>query len=179
MVLGALLERVTGQTWPQLIHTRLVQHWGLRSVGVFPTPESTPESTQGGLENGQPEALLDFASFGASANVYGSAADLLRFDQILLNHGFLSPESRKTLWESRPEEGFIALGQWAYSVDLCGKSQRIIERRGAIGGVQVRNFLLPDTDTAVVFFAPEASLELGELWQGAGRSYEVLKAAVC
>jgi len=56
---------------------------------------------------------------------------------------------------------------------------RIIERRGSIGGVQVRNFILPEPEIAVALFTDQAEFDFGEIWQGAGFSYDMLSLAAC
>ncbi len=61
----------------------------------------------------------------------------------------------------------------------CADPVRIIERRGATQGVQVRNVLLPDRGLIVMLFTNRADLEFGEVWQGRGLMYEALSAAAC
>ena len=56
---------------------------------------------------------------------------------------------------------------------------RIIERRGAIGGVQVRNFIMPELGIAMALFGDQAEFDFGEVWQGKGFSYDMLSLAVC
>jgi D-alanyl-D-alanine carboxypeptidase len=123
------------------------------------------------------------AAYGASAGLYGSADDLLVFDQALMSGKLLSPKELDQLWDGRPELGFIALGQWVFDAQLkgCAKPVKLVERRGSIGGVQVRNFMIPDQKTAVAIFTDksEADFAFGEIWQGLGFSHDVLSAALC
>lgn len=87
---------------------------------------------------------------------------------------------RDIMWDGAPELGYAALGQWAVPAKLapCDRSVRIIERRGAIGGVQVRNFILPEQDMVVIGFTNRTEFDFGEIWKGEGFSHDLL-AAVC
>jgi hypothetical protein len=75
----------------------------------------------------------------------------------------------------------MALGQWVFSVPLkgCAAPVRIVERRGAIGGVEVRNFILPDKDVVAIAFTNRSGFDFGEVWQGKGFSYDLLSSAAC
>jgi hypothetical protein len=85
------------------------------------------------------------------------------------------------LWNGRPELGFLALGQWSFEAALngCNKPVRIVERRGSIGGVQVRNFIVPEQEIAVALFTDQAEFDFGEIWQSKGFSYDMLSLVAC
>ena len=79
---------------------------------------------------------------------------------------------------------FAAFGQWSFSSPLkdCGGTPvRIVERRGAIGGVVLRNIILPDLDVVIIMTSnrAEADAAYGEIWQQAGISHDVMRAALC
>lgn len=177
IVAGALLEAVTGRTWQQLVAERIARPLGLKTLAAYPTGQRTMRGTV----NGQPEAAIDLATYGAAGGLYGSAADLLAFDRALMSGKLLPEAQRAEMWDGQPSLGFIALGQWVFEAPLkgCEKPVRIVERRGAIGGVQVRNFILPDEDIAVVAFTDRGEFDFGEIWQGSGFSHDLLSAAAC
>ncbi len=60
-------------------------------------------------------------------------------------------------------------------------SVRFIERRGAIGGVVLRNIILPDYDMVLIMTSnrAEADAGFGEIWQQRGISHDVLAALLC
>lgn len=174
---GALLEAVTKTPWQKLVSERIAKPLGLTSLGAFPTTRPTVKGRVGG----KAEPRYRIETFGASAGLYGTAADLVAFDRALMT-GKLLPEAQRTeMWDGQPNLGFIALGQWAFGAELkgCPLPVRIIERRGAIGGVEVRNFILPDADIAVVAFTNRDDFDFGEIWQGKGFSFDLLSAAAC
>jgi D-alanyl-D-alanine carboxypeptidase len=55
----------------------------------------------------------------------------------------------------------------------------LVERRGDVGGIQVRNIIAPDAGVAVLVFTNNAEFDFGEIWQGQGFSHDLLAAALC
>jgi len=190
IVAGALLEVVTGQDWQSALDQRTHRRFSksdpklwdrpLLGIGRLADTPPVPDAWPGHVA-GAPEPAFDIASFGAAGALYGTAFDLVAFDMHLASGQYLPPDALAELWDGRPELGYLALGQWAFDAPLkgCTAPVRIVERRGAIGGVQVRNFILPDDHTAIAMFTDSAEFDFGEIWQGAGFSYEMLSLAAC
>lgn len=177
IVAGAVLEAVTGKTWQALVATRIAKPLGLKSLAAFPKSQITVQ----GFSKQVREPTYQLAHFGASGALYGTPYDLWKFDRALMTGKLLPKAQRDEMWDGKPELGFIALGQWVFEASLksCAKPVRIIERRGAIGGVQVRNFILPDADMVVIAFTNRGEFEFGEIWQGSGFAHDLLDTAVC
>ena len=177
IVVGAVLEAVTGQTWQELVASRIAKPLGLKSLAAFPKPQITVQ----GFSNHAREPAYRLEHFDASGALYGTPYDLWKFDRALMTGKLLPKQQLDELWDGKPELGFIALGQWVFEASLksCAKPVRIVERRGAIGGVQVRNFILPDADMVVIAFTNRAEFEFGEIWQGSGFAHDLLDTAVC
>jgi D-alanyl-D-alanine carboxypeptidase len=177
VVAGALVERVTGKGWSLLVRERLAGPLGMISVGSFPSPRPVATGTIGG----KPDSGFNLAAFGAAAGLYGTARDLWKFDRALMKGKLLPDAQRAEMWDGQPQLGSIALGQWSFTAPLkgCPNPVRIVERRGQIGGVQVRNFIMPEWDAVVITFVDRAELDFGEVWQGKGFSHDLLSAALC
>lgn len=177
VVAGALLQKVTGKSWQSLVRDRIARPLALKSLGAFPTKAATVP----GSVDGKPEPTYDFAAFGAAAALYGTARDMWAFDRALMTGKLLPASYRAEMWDGQPKLGSIALGQWVFSVPLkgCAAPVRIVERRGQIGGVEVRNFILPDKDVVVIAFVNRANFPFGEVWQGKGFSHDMLSAVAC
>ena len=131
-------------------------------------------------DKGKDDHAIDVGRFGAAGALAGPPSDLARFDRALMDGRLLKPETRAEMWRGDPKLGYAALGQWAYSVKLkgCATPQRLVERRGEIGNVQVRNVIAPDRGIAVIAFADRPA-EFGEPWQGRGLTYDLMSAALC
>jgi CubicO group peptidase (beta-lactamase class C family) len=177
MVLGAVLEAVSGLAWDRLFARDIAQPLGLDNVGAYPGEQYTRR----GFIGNEREPETDLSTYGASAGLYGDARALIAIDNALMRGDLLGPEALAEMWNGDPALGYMALGQWVFTVPLkgCADPVRIVERRGAIGAVEVRNFILPDRQTAVVAFAQSKPFEFGEVWMGSGFSHDLLSAAVC
>jgi D-alanyl-D-alanine carboxypeptidase len=181
IMMTAVIEATSGKPYAELIATRIAQPLGLPSVGLFPRAEPTVA----GVATGKPESsAFRLENFGGAGALYGTTRDLLAFDRALMT-GKLIPEAERTvMWEGKPEYGYAALGQWSFSSPLkdCGNTPvRIVERRGFIGGVVLRNIILPDLDMVIIMTANRAEAEaaFGEIWQQAGITHDVMRAALC
>ncbi|WP_394762809.1 serine hydrolase domain-containing protein [Phenylobacterium sp.] len=180
IVLGAILERSSGKPFAALVQGRIAGPLGLRSLKVA-TGTGEPATVRGRLDAATPEPAFHLATFGASGAVYGTAADLLAFDRGLLSGRLLDAKATATAWAGDPRLGYVALGVWAFPATLrgCAGEVRLVERRGEIGGVEVRNILAPDLGRALVVFADRSDLDFGEIWQGKGLSFDLASAAFC
>lgn len=175
IVAGALLEKVTGKPWAKLVQQRIAKPLKLRSLQFggttrgwdYPHPTKEPD--------------IDLGAFGAAAGIHGTPSDLIKFDIALMNGKLLPESAMKTLWDGQADLGYIALGQWVFQAPLagCKGPVTIVERRGAIGEVQVRNFILPDLKIAAVAFVESPDFDFGEIWQGSGFSHDLLSEASC
>ncbi|MGB7654663.1 MAG: serine hydrolase domain-containing protein [Novosphingobium sp.] len=177
IVAAALLETVTGTKWADLVKTRIAAPFSLTTLAAFPADQPTMP----GFVATKPEPAYALERFGGAGALYGSMSDLLKFD-LALQQGKLVPAPELAqMWDGKPELGSIALGQWSFTAPLngCSAPVRIIERRGAIGGVQVRNIILPNLGIAAALFTDRAEFEFGEIWQGRGFSYDILSLAAC
>lgn len=177
-VLGAILERTSGKPLAQLIAERVTTPLGM--TGTRLQPPGTRLTTAVGPDPRFRDDGQDEARYGAAAGMVGPAIDLWRFDVALMGGRLLKPESMAELWRGDPRLGYAALGQWSYEVALkgCASPQRIVERRGEIGYVQVRNLIAPERGRVVIAFANHP-VDFGEPWQGKGLTYELMSAALC
>lgn len=177
LVLGALLEAVTGKTWATLVDERIAKPLEIDFLAAYPGEAFT----RMGTIDGKPEPAIDLASYGAAAGLYGSIDALAKFDIALMEGKLIPPDALATLWQGDPALGYMALGQWVFEAPLkgCAKPVRIVERRGGVGGIEVRNFILPEIRRVVIVFSDRAPFAFGEIWQGSGFSHDLLSAAAC
>jgi CubicO group peptidase (beta-lactamase class C family) len=180
-VLGALLEVVTGLRYDQLIDQRISRPLELESLRMAADGERGGGADVVGYTDGKAYPAINVATLGAAGALVGNVRDLARLDRALMTDELLSPEARATLWSGVPALGYQALGVWSYSAPLKGCSSPIdlVERRGDFAGTQVRNIIAPDLGRTVIIFVNEETVDFGEVWQGAGLSYDLLAAALC
>ncbi len=181
LVLGAVLEHVTGRPYAELVDRQLARPLGLTSLRVQRPAGWGAGATVGYLAAGAPEPAFDLGAYGAAGALHGTPADLLAFNRALLAGPLLEPASRAALWAGDPALGGAALGGRAFRAALagCAAPVRLVERRGAVGGVQVRNVLAPERGVSVVVFANTARPDLGEARRGRGLTHALVRAALC
>jgi CubicO group peptidase (beta-lactamase class C family) len=172
IVLSAILERTSGRAFADLLRTRIAAPFRLRSVRLARSGERP-------VSGAHPR--INVATLGAAGALIGTAEDLLRFDQALLGGRLLGAESLAVMWQGEPRLGYVALGAWEFRAPLrgCSGPVRLVERRGSVAGVQARNIIAPELGRAVVAFTADADYDFGEIWRGAGFSYELASAAFC
>jgi CubicO group peptidase (beta-lactamase class C family) len=177
-VAGAVLEALTGMPVAKLLETRLFAPLGMRDVRLLKAGD--PAGHSGTFADGTSDDFIDVGRYGAAAGVAGPPDMLALFDQALLAGRLMSPPARAEMWKGEPKFGFAALGQWVYTVPLagCAEPVELVERRGSIGGIEIRNVIAPAKGRIVIAFADRPA-EFGEPWQGKGLTYDLLSAALC
>lgn len=180
IVLGAVLEAATGLSFGELFARRIADPLGLAGARLARPGETFPVGASEGGSTGA-ERPVYVAAYGPAGALVGPARDLMAIDQALLTGALVSPESAQTLWRGEPSLGYVALGAWGFTAPLagCPEPVRLVERRGAVDGVQTRNLLAPDLGRVLILLTPDAELDFGEIWQGEGLTHDLAAAAFC
>jgi len=181
IVLGEILHRITGQPFEQLARERIGKRLHLAHFGLFRFGAPIEKHVQPNGEFSREDALLNLGIYGAAGGAYGTIEDLWRFDHALLS-GELIPESeRELMWQSSRDNGFYGFFQWIFPATLagCGREMRLVERQGLVGGIELRNYLIPETGQAVILFSRHRPSDFGDPWEGKGFAYDVLSKIVC
>ncbi len=177
-VVGAVLEAVTKLPLATLLDRRIFRPAGMASARLLAPGDAAGHP--GFFADGRDDGFIDVGRFGAAGAVRGDVRDLWKFDKALMEDRLIPRAQRDTMWQGNPKLGFSALGQWSYTVPLkgCAKPVALVERRGSIGGVEIRNIIAPDLGLIVIAF-DDHGLDYGEPWQGKGAAYDLLSAALC
>ena len=180
LVLGAILERVTGKAYGKLVQERIASPLHLKSLTVLSDGTERADAI-GYTAGGNRYPSINVATFGAAGALTGTAEDLISFNRALLTGKLLEPGTRDLLWQGDPALGYEALGAWSFPAQLagCDGPVNLIERRGDVAGIQVRNVIAPDLQRSIALFTNDDTVDFGEVWQGKGLSYDLLSAAFC
>ncbi|GLI96898.1 hypothetical protein Sbs19_07160 [Sphingobium sp. BS19] len=175
IVLGALLEKVAGTPFDTLFRQKIARPVKLRSAAML------EGKAVADMVPAAPAYVTALPRYGSAGALAGTARDMLAFDRALLNGKLLPAKARDTLWAGDPALGYMALGQWVFSVPVkgCKAPVRIVERRGGIGDFQVRNLILPDLGLFVIAFTNRETFDFGEIWTGKGFSHDLLQQVAC
>jgi CubicO group peptidase (beta-lactamase class C family) len=94
VMLGAIIEHVTGKPWYQAVAERITRPLGLRSIGYGVERETLPAMARGySEERGQvrPARLIHMSVPHAAGALVGTAGDLARWSQALHHGRVVSP----------------------------------------------------------------------------------------
>ncbi len=181
IVLAELLARVTGKPFETLLRERIAKPLGMRSYGLYrlgPVPRKHVKPIG---EFADKDPLLNMGVYGASGGAFGTIGDLWRFDHALMQGKLLPTAQREAMWQSTADNGYYGFFQWIYEAPLagCDKPVRIVERQGLIGGIELRNYVLPETGRALILFSRKRPTNLGDPWEGKGLAFDLLSQAIC
>jgi D-alanyl-D-alanine carboxypeptidase len=181
IVLGEVLTRVTGKPFNTLVRDRFARKLKMKKFGMFGLGSPVHPHVQPIGEFANLDPLLNLGVYGASGGAYGTITDLWHFDRALLGGRLVSAKERELMWASTRENGYYGFFQWIYPAPLagCEKPVRIVERQGLIGGIELRNYLLPELGRGVIMFSRKRPTELGDPWEGKGFAFDVLSSVVC
>jgi D-alanyl-D-alanine carboxypeptidase len=181
IILAAVLARITGKPFDRLMHDRLATPLRLRSVGIYRLRDTSRAHVAPNGDYSKEDALLDLGVFGASGGAYGTIADLWRFDRALLAGKLLPAGQREAMWRSDKSNGFYGFHQWIYPAALkgCGTPVRIVERQGLVGGIELRNYILPESGRGLILFSRHRPTALGDPYEGEGFAYDLLSIIAC
>jgi len=176
---AAILEAKVGTPWAERMQANIFDPAGM--TGTIAKVVGQEGETVVGTFDGKPEKPIDVALYGAAGNLIGPAGDLLKFNKALMKGELLPDDARDVLWEGVPSLGFVALGAWSFEAQLdgCEGPTHLVERRGNIGGISIRNIIAPDLDVSLVALTNDGDLDFGEIWMRQGLSYELITAAFC
>ena len=174
IVLGALLERVTGLSFRSMVQERVIKPLALSSWGVF-VSAANPKTALSYQANGTLDAPQNPATYGSAGALYGNALDIAKWDEALLTHKLLSEELTATMFRADPKLYGEALGSWAYDSKATTPPVHVVERQGDIGSLHLLNLLLPDEHASVVIISNTERADLFNTYSGKGLGYKLLQ----
>lgn len=155
IILGKIIEKVTGKSYDENLHTNILQPLQMSNSGIVyqqPIIDKLADTyymspTQNALVNDLPVYIENWYASGA---MYATVADVLKFSNALFG--------RKLLKQSTLDKMFVSgLGEYGYGVwvyknyDIHKKMYTIIKRPGSIMGAQTMLFhILGDNSTIII-----------------------------
>lgn len=165
LVLGLILEKVSGKTYEALLQERLLQPLHLTQTGLLRQGRIVENLADTYMQREDLHGLADdlpvyAENWYAAGSMYSTAADLLAFSDALFGGKLLKPESLAAM--TRPGLDDYGYGVWSYAMTIAGKPHPVVKRPGRIMGAQTQLFRLVDDDTTVVILANTDAVDLDE-----------------
>lgn len=178
IVIGAILEHVTGTSFAGLVHARIATKLGLRSWGVFGVDPAPVSRARGHGDRGELAPDVNFATFGAAGALFGNATDLSTFAQALLDGRLLGPDASAQLFAGDRTLQMEALGSWQYELVSGAHKIDLVERQGDIAGVRALSLFSRSDQFTITVLASTERAPLFELWAKRGMAFDLVMAVV-
>lgn len=182
LVLQAVLEHASGQTFEELLNDHVFTPAGMRHSHLAPWSSAKASFVDCYEVASGKETKLDrfnMAIYGGAAGVISTPEDLVNWMKFML----VQPSGRQILMSGSQFGGFQGFGGYAYRSSFVQKKlslsgdEVVYERPGAVNGYTLQVSFLPERGVAVAAFSNRASEKLGSVFEGSGLVADLVIAA--
>ncbi|HWO00894.1 MAG TPA: serine hydrolase, partial [Blastocatellia bacterium] len=167
-LLGAIVERVTGKPYEQVLKERIFDPVGMKNTGydhyetILAKRAAGYEKRPGGYVNAP---YLDMALPYAAGSLYSTVEDLYLWDQALYTDKLLSAQLKELMY--KPGLSNYAYGWVVRKAPLGAQDEQvtIIEHGGGINGFNTLISRMPDSKNLIVLLNNTGGTKLGEMFQ--------------
>ena len=148
ILLGYLLEKITGQTYRQFIQENIFGPLGMKNSGYDSNVEIVPQHAEGyasGKSGLTVAGYVDMSIPFAAGGLYSTTGDLLRWEEGLYGGKLLSAASLTKMMTPFKEDYGLGV-----AVDLDARGNRVIWHRGAIEGFSASLIYVPAEKLSVI-----------------------------
>ncbi|WP_258240971.1 serine hydrolase domain-containing protein [Pseudidiomarina homiensis] len=148
VVLGAIIEKLSGMSWHEYIATELIDPLGLAFTGYFNEAEIVAGRVPGYMyENGFTNApFISMTQPHAAGAFYSTAQELARWQYALHTGQVLEPASYAQMIDASQ-----GLNSYAYALDIISlRGTKMISHGGGIHGFSAFGLWLPEHQLSVV-----------------------------
>lgn len=154
MLLGAIIEKVSGQTYHEYVQRNVYDRAGMTDTGFYDAKQPTPKLAIGYTKprNGGDTEIentgMREVRGGPAGGGYSTAADMVKFHVALRENKLLDAEHTRTVLTGKVDTG-EPIGRYAYGF---GDSDRVVGHNGGGPGIAANFDMFPDKNyTAVIF----------------------------
>src|SRR5262249_43443720 len=185
-LLGAIIEKVTGKTYEEVLQERIFRPLGMKNSG-YDHPETLMERRAAGYEHGKDGFVnaeyLDMSIPYAAGSLYSTVEDLYLWDQALYTEKLLSTDLKAKMWA--PFLAGYAYG-WGVSKIVDGKPVAggpFVQPGGGISGFNTHEARYVDDKPLVVLLNNTGPAKLEPMTEGIaailyGKPYDLPKPSL-
>ena len=156
VLVGAVIEKVTGKPWHQAVAERIAKPLGLRTIRYGVGEETIPNMAKGytdGEKGPEPARKLHMSVPHAAGALVGSVEDLAKWARALHHGKAVSPEAYKAMTSptALPEGKSHPYG-FGLGLDEV-RGRRSVGHGGGIFGFSTESIYIPEEDLFVAVFA--------------------------
>lgn len=168
IVLGRLIETVTGEPYEAALDRLVLRPANLRSTAMAKWSDNVPWLARTyfrrpggtGFDN---ELPFFWENVWAAGGLYSSIDDIAQFSDALFGGKLINAASMAELLKPAGDE--YGLGLWSYSFARKGVRYRVAKRPGSIMGANSVLYRLPDQGVSIVILANSNAVDLDTLAQ--------------
>ena len=171
VVLGKIVEQVTGRTYEEALSERILGPLGMRDTGMLRQDAIVPRLASTYFRRDDTRTLINdlpvyMENWYAAGAMYSTATDLLAFAGALFGGTLLKPESLGRMLQPGMDD--YGYGLWSYSFAHGGRRHRVAKRPGSIMGANTVLYRLLDRNATVILLGNTNLADLDELAQRIG-----------
>ena len=156
ILLGRIIERVTGRTFEQALHEEIIDPLGLQDSGIAHQSDIIPRLAptyywREDRRSWMNDLPVYFENWDAAGAMYSTADDLLRFARALFGGRLLGAASLERLLAPGLDD--YGYGLWSYRFTREGRTYRVAKRPGRIMGANAVLYRLIDQDATIILLA--------------------------
>jgi len=154
IVLGKIVERVTGKPFDAALTERILAPLGLRNTGMLRQDTILDRLASTYFFRDDTKTLINdlpvyMQNFYAAGGMYSTTSDLLVFaDALFGGERLLNAEMRRRLLTPGLED--YGYGLWSYTFRRNGREYRVAKRPGSIMGANAVLYRLVDENTTIL-----------------------------
>jgi CubicO group peptidase (beta-lactamase class C family) len=168
-LLGAVIERVSGQSYGAFLQNDIFAPLGMRDTGYDANSPPSPQHATGYLSAHHQSMFLDMSEFGPAGALASTVEDLYRWDRALVAHQLVSQQTMDAMFTPAipcPAGGCALPSDRGYGYGwfiAAVSGQTLIYHLGHIDGFLTYNgFSRPDDITVVLLSNLETTAVLGD-----------------
>jgi CubicO group peptidase (beta-lactamase class C family) len=163
ILLGLIIERVSGQSYETFLHDNIFQPLGMTHTGLLRDGRFVPNLATGyqGIRRASP---FDATTPWAAAGLYSTTRDLYTWDQALTNEKLLSKgllDAMFTPYVSVPPETAIGYGYGWLIGELFNRPARF--HGGGAPGFQSVNLWFPRDGVTIIVLSNQGDTDVGSI----------------
>lgn len=167
-ILGAIIEKVSGQSYEEVLRSRILQPLGMKHSGydwhqsIIEKRASGYDKTSTGFRNAP---WLDMSLPYAAGSLYATVEDLFIWDQALRTEKLLPRTYMDEIFKGRVDAfgGQYAFGWGVRKQKIGEKEFDVISHGGGINGFNTINYLIPEKGQIVILFSNAGGAPLNEM----------------
>jgi CubicO group peptidase (beta-lactamase class C family) len=185
-LLGAIIEKVTGKKYEEVLQERIFKPLGMRNSG-YDHSEPLMEHRAAGYEHGKDGFVnaeyLDMSIPYAAGSLYSTVEDLYLWDQALYTEKLLSNELKAKMWTPALSNYAYGWGVAKIPEEKVGAGQTLIQHGGGINGFNTHEARYVDEKHLVVLLNNTGATKLEQMTEGIaailyGKAYELPKPSL-